>query len=227
MKKNIPTYHLDDDFRARLNVFTQQVLSEGFEFFSREFSRIDDYVKQAQENDHGESMRTMDKATYLLELLAFSIQDKRDREAFNKAPKTLIVMPDCLSLHNMKCEKVDTPYGDVCKRCVQTCQAFGITELAAKYRCKVIFSKRKLTEQLEHYRETMGDYGVIGVACIKMLATGMRTAAEVGIPARGVLLNFSGCEHWNDEPCASEFSMTWLEVILKEKYGPRSEKTDG
>ena len=68
---------------------------------------------------------------------------------------------------------------------------------------------------------------MIGIACIKMLAEGMRTAAEVGIPARGVLLNFSGCEHWNDQPCASEFSMRWLEDILEEKYGPRPAKTNG
>lgn len=226
MEKRIPTYHLGQDFRARLDEFTGKVLSEGNEFFTEEFSRINAYVEQAQVNDHGESMRTTDKATYLTELLAFSVQDKRDREAFNNTAKTLIVMPDCLTLHNANCEKVDTPFGDVCKRCVQTCQAFGITELAARFRCKVIFSKRKLTQQLEHYQETMGDIGVIGVACIKMLATGMRTAAEVGIPARGVLLNFSGCEHWNDLPCASEFSMAWLEDILKEKHDSQAEKTD-
>ena len=226
MKKQIPTYHLGEDFRARLDEFSRKVLSDGCEFFSEEFNRIDAYLENAQKDDHGESMRTTDKATYLLELLAFSVQDKRNREAFNKATKTLIVMPDCLSLHNKNCEKIDTPYGDVCKRCVQSCQAFGITELAARYKCKVIFSKRKLTEQLEHYQKTLGDYGVIGVACIKMLAAGMRTAAEVGIPARGVLLNFSGCEHWNDEPCASEFSVAWLEDILEDKYGARTEKTD-
>ena len=119
MEKRIPTYHLGDDFQARLDDFTQRVLSEGLECFGDEFNRIDAYVELAKKDDHGESLRTTDKATYLLELLAFSIQDKRDREAFNKAAKTLIVMPDCLTLHNTSCEKVDTPYGDVCKRCVQ------------------------------------------------------------------------------------------------------------
>ncbi len=226
MEKRIPTYHLGDDFRSRLDKFTDLMLEEGFEFFSDEFRRIDNYVKTALVDDHGESMRTTDKATYLMELLSFRIMDRRDRESFNSAPKTLIVMPDCLSLHNPKCEKTDTLYGDVCKRCVRSCQACGITELAAKYRCKVVFSKRKLSRQLEHYREMMGRLGVIGVACIKMLAEGMRTAADVGIPARGVLLNFSGCEHWNDQPCASDFSMAWLEDILREKYGICSEKTD-
>ncbi len=227
MERHIPTYHLGDDFRERLDSFTNRVLSEGYEYFSKEFARIDEYLEKARRDDSGESLRRTDKAVYLMELLAFKVKDELDRDAFNQAKKTLIVMPDCLSLHNPDCEKVETAYGDVCKRCVESCQAYGIGDLAARYHCKIIFSKRKLTKQLEHYRETMGDFGVIGVACIKMLAEGMRTAAEVGIPARGVLLNFSGCEHWNDQPCASEFSMRWLSDILEEKYGPRPAKTNG
>jgi len=135
-------------------------------------------------------------------------------------------MPDCLSLHNPKCEKVETRFGYVCKRCTQSCQAYEIGDLARRYGLKIIFSKRKLEMQLEHYQKKMGDLGVIGIACIKMLAMGMRSAAEVGVPARGVLLNFSGCEHWNDQPCASEFSRMWLLDILEEKYGPRPARTD-
>ena len=227
MERHIPTYHLGDDFRERLDSFTNRVLSEGYEYFSKEFARIDGYLEKARRADSGESLRRTDKAVYLMELLAFKIKDELDRDAFNRARKTLIVMPDCLSLHNPDCEKVETKFGNVCKRCLESCQAYGIGDLAARYRCKTIFSKRKLTKQLEHYQETMGDLGVIGIACIKMLAEGMRTAAEVGIPARGVLLNFSGCEHWNDQPCASEFSMRWLEDILEEKYGSPPAKTNG
>jgi hypothetical protein len=43
----------------------------------------------------------------------------------------------------------------------------------------------------------------------------------VGIPARGVLLNCTGCEHWNDVPFASNFSLDWLKEVLKEKYGAK------
>ena len=60
---------------------------------------------------------------------------------------------------------------------------------------------------------------MIGIACIMMLASGMRTAHEVSVPARGVLLSFTGCDHWNDKPFASQFPMEQLENILREKYG--------
>ena len=82
-------------------------------------------------------------------------------------------------------------------------------------------SVNKLTEQLEYHAKKLGDVGVIGIACILMLAEGMRTANEVGIPARGVLLNFTGCDHWNDQPFASSFVQDSLKSILEEKYGVR------
>jgi hypothetical protein len=102
-----------------------------------------------------------------------------------------------------------------------TCQAYQTGDLAKKYGLKIVFSKRKLAEQIEYFSGKMEDLSVIGIACITMLASGMRTAADVGVPARGVLLNFTGCEHWNDEPFASEFAFSSLKAILEEKYGPR------
>jgi hypothetical protein len=135
-------------------------------------------------------------------------------------------MPDCLSLHNPECEKVDRPFGEICKRCTESCQAYQISELARQYRCKTVFAKRTSKEQLLHYADKMDNLGVIGIACIMMLAEGMRVANDVGVPSRGVLLSFSGCEHWQDQPCASEFAIDWLRAILEEKHGASNNKTD-
>ena len=226
MKANAPTYFLGEDFPARLSVFVEQFLTRGCDYFSEEFAKIDDYVERAIRDDSAQTLRRTQKAEYLLELVAFKIYDELDREAFNRTKSTLIVMPDCLSLHNRDCEKIETLYGTVCHRCQENCQAYQIGEVARRYRVRTIFSKRKLSRQLHRYADRMGDLGVIGVACIKMLASGMRTAREEGIPARGVLLDFSGCEHWNDKPCASEFSIKWLESILEEKHGRQHQATD-
>ena len=223
---NIPTYHLDPDFRFKLKTFVDRFTADGYDFFAKEFERVDEYIARAKANPSDETLRVTPKIKYLLELVAFQIYDRANREAFNAAPRTLIVMPDCLSLNNPDCEKIETKFGTVCKRCLPECQAYEIGELARRYRVKTIFSKRKLGEQLERYASKLGGFGVIGIACINMLADGMRTAADVGVPSRGVLLSFSGCEHWNDQPCSSEFSIEWLESILEEKHGRRSQKTD-
>lgn len=216
-----PTYKLGPDFNSKLDTFVKKFIADGFGHFAEEFEKINGFVEQAmhdQSRDDSDLRRTP-KEKYLLELVSFKIYDELNRAGFNKCKNTLIVMPDCLSIHEQECEKLEKPYGFFCKRCNPECRAYEIGELAKQYGIKILFSKRKLTEQLEYFSEKVGDLSVIGIACIMMLASGMRTAHEVGVPARGVLLNFTGCEHWNDEPFASDFTMASLKAILEEKYG--------
>ena len=218
-----PTYRLGPDFNNKLDEFVKKFIKDGYEHFSEEFERINEFVEKARSdpNRDDSDLRRTEKEKYLLEVVSFKIYDELNREKFNRCKDTLIVMPDCLSIHDKECEKVEKPYGSFCKRCLPSCQAYEIGELAKKYGVKIVFSKRKLTEQIEYFSKKMTDISVIGIACVMMLASGMRTAAEVDVPARGVLLNFTGCEHWNDEPFASQFTMTSLEAILEEKYGAR------
>ena len=222
-----PTYKLGSDFRKKLEKFTEQFIADGFKFFSEELGGIDSFLekvnKESQKRDSHE-LRQTEKEKYLLELVCFKIYDELNREAFNRAKDTVLIIPDCLSIHETPCQKVDSKRGDVCKGCLDDCQANQIRKLAASYRIKSVFSKRKLEEQIEYYGGKSGSLGVVGIACVMMLAGGMRTAAEVGVPARGVLLNYCGCDHWNDKPFASDFDMAWLEAILEEKYG-KNQKT--
>lgn len=222
MTDKAPTYRLDNDFRSKLDHFDGTTVEETLTYFSEEFAGIDEYHQTAladrsTRDDH--DLRRTPIEDYAREFLAFRDLDRQNRAAFNATEKTLIIMPDCLSIHDTPCEKVDHKRGDICKRCLPDCQAKEISDLTARYRARALFSKRKLEDQLKYHRKSQGDTGVIGVACILMLAEGMRTADGVGVPARGVPLMFCGCEHWNDLPFTSVFSLPWLESLLEEKYG--------
>jgi hypothetical protein len=224
-----PTYHLGPDFDRKLTEFVAEFLRKGFDTFSEEFANLEEFIARANADTSGRSdgdLRRTEKEQYLLEAVSFKIYDQLNREAFNKAKDTVIILPDCLSLHNPNCLKTDEKWGDRCQQCVDECQANQVTELAERYGIECVFSKRKLEEQMEHYADRSGNLGVIGIGCLMMLANGMREAHEVGVPARGVLLNFTGCEHWNDQPCASEFPLSQLEAILKEKYGKELSPSD-
>lgn len=221
MKRRYPTYHLRRGSYEKLAHFTDRLVQMGLEEFAEEFAAIDEFVVRAAKDDLSSSekkLRCTPREKYLLEAVAFKIYDELSREAFNRTTNTIIVLPDCLSAHNPDCEKEDLPFGDECLLCTESCQANHIVKLGEEYGAKVVFSKRKLSKQIEHYSETMGDIGVIGVACLLMLASGMRTADEVGVPARGVLLSFTGCDHWNEKPFASGFPISRLQSILEEKY---------
>ncbi len=220
--KKVPTYQLQEDSFDKLEKLTDQFIKNGFKLFEKEFSSIDSFVAQAhsdnsERDDH--TMRRSEKERYLLEMLSFKIYDKLNCNDFNKMKHTLIIMPDCLSLHDYDCQKTDDDHGSICESCHADCSASEITELAEKYNCRVMFSKRNLSEQLNYHANNLGDTGVIGIACVMMLSAGMRVAQENKIPARGVLLNNTGCEHWNEQPFASQLFMNNLHKILREKYG--------
>jgi len=222
MASEAPTYRLGPDFYHKLDSFVDRLLRDGFTQFAGEFARLDDFIEGARREPtdrDAHALRTTPKEEYLLEIIAFCLYDRLNRAAFNNARNTVIVLPDCLTLHNPDCLKTDEAWGDHCQSCTPECRAAEVVELGERYGVEVVFSKRKLTEQIEHYREKTGDVGVIGIGCVLMLAPGMRSAAEAGVPARGVLLDFCGCEHWNDRPHASEFPLARLETILQEKYG--------
>ena len=220
--KKIPTYNFSQDFSKKLEQFTSKFIADGFNLFQKEFEAIDAFILSAKDDNSERSdhnLRRSEKERYLLEMVSYKIYDQLNREVFNKQKHTLIIMPDCLSVHEYDCLKSENEHGNICESCHPDCLASQISEIADKYEIKVMFSKRNLSEQLVYHADNLGDTAVIGIACIMMLASGMRVAREQNIPARGVLLNYTGCDHWNDQPFASDFSLEHLKQILEEKYG--------
>ena len=224
-----PTYQLGPDFDEKLTSFVTALMAASDDIFSNEFARVGFFVEMAkadtsEREDH--DLRRTPKPLYLLEAISYKLYDQINREPFNRTKETLIILPDCLSLHNPDCEKRDGKQGDECRNCTPECQAFQVNELARQHGATALFSKRKLKEQLQYHAGKADNIGVIGVACILMLADGMRTAMDLGIPVRGVPLDYTGCEHWNDQPFASQFPVEQLRKILEEKYGTAGSATN-
>jgi len=216
------TFRLGDDFYDKLDKFTEKVLKDGYKYFEKDFANIDGFLEKAKcdiLNRDDLSFRLTPKPFYLIEMLYYKIFDETNREAFNKAKDTVLILPDCMSLMLDKCKRERTKYGKKCTRCVPKCNVHEIMLLADKYNIEGYFSRRTLTEQIEKIKRDKPSLSVIGVSCLLTLASGMRSAKEAGVPARGVFLNFTGCEHWADKPFPTETAVGKLRAILEEKYG--------
>ncbi len=216
------TFRLESDFYDRLDIFTEKFLTEGLNTFRNEFRNIDSFYSAAindlsSRDDH--SFRRTPKAFYLVEAIYFKVFDEFNRDAFNKAKDTVIIMPQCLALLQDKCRRKRGKYGKICNHCTPNCQINKIDTMASSFGVETYFSKRGLEKQLGKIKRIKPSLSVIGVSCILTLASGMRTARELGVPARGVFLNFTGCDHWTDKPFATETSLSRLKAILEEKYG--------
>jgi hypothetical protein len=217
-----PTYRLGDDFYDKIDEIAREFLDNGLAFFAEEFVAIDAFYKKATEDssdrdDH--DFRRSPRELYLLEALYFQILEKIDREAFNRAEKTVIILPQCLALMKDRCKRKRGKYGKKCAGCVPNCDVNKLTQIAQKFSVEAYFSKRKLERQLLKIKNDFPSVSVIGVSCLLTLAPGMRSARGIGVPARGVLLNYTGCRHWSDAPFATSTAIGRLQSILEEKYG--------
>jgi hypothetical protein len=215
------TFRLGDDFYEKLGQFTKRTLAEGLAIFGEEFKNIDCFYESAlndnsRRDDH--NFRRTAKPFYLIEALYYQIFDDFNRPAFNAARDTIIILPDCMALMKDKCQRKKTRFGSRCERCVPNCQINKIMTIADHYGVEGYFSKRTLEKQLAKLKKHKPSLSVIGISCILTLASGMRTAKELGIPSRGVFLNFTGCEHWSNQPFSTETAIDKVEAILKEKY---------
>lgn len=221
-EKPVVTYRLGEDFYGKLEAFAERLTNEGLELFKEEFGHIDAFYEnalndQSSRDDH--DFRRQPRRMYLLEVINFKIYDELNRDSFNTAKDTVIIFPQCLALMQSKCKRKGGKYGKKCARCVPNCQIRQITEMAGKYGVEGYFSKRKLEQQLKKIKKDKPSLSVIGISCILTLAGGMRTAKDIGIPARGVLLNFTGCDHWSEAPFSTETAIVRVRDILEEKYG--------
>ena len=221
-EKPTNTFRLGEDFYDKLEQFTQKVLVEGLALFGEEFKNVDSFYEKAisdhsKRDDH--AFRRTAKPFYLIEALYSNIFDDFNREAFNKARDTVIILPDCLSLMGDKCKRTRSRFGKRCARCVPNCHVNRIMEIADRHGVEGYFSKRALEKQLKRIKKVKPSLSAIGISCILTLAPGMRTAKEVGVPARGVFLNFTGCEHWTEKPFSTETAVARVRAILEEKYG--------
>lgn len=224
-KKPTITFRLGDDFYHKLEIFTDQFLQDGFNLFADEFKEIDSFYNKTLDDKSDrldKSFRQQPKQNYLLEAVNFMIHDRNNREAFNKAQNTVIILPDCLALMKEKCKKERSELGKVCTRCVPNCEINKIMQFAKQFGIEGYFSKRALTEQLTKIKKTKPDLSVIGISCLLTLASGMRSAGEAGIPSRGIFLNLVGCDHWADRPFPTETAIDRLKDIIEEKLGKRT-----
>lgn len=223
-KKPVNTYKIDSKFYDKLDKFVTKVLEEGFDKFSEEFAHVGDFVENAKKDRKkrtDKTFRTTPKEMYLLESLYYNIFDRAYRDDFNKTRHTVIILPDCLAIRGDKCKKKKKKFGDVCTHCANKCEVSRIMKFAEKYGIEGYFSKRELTKQLGQIKKKKKSVGALGISCVLTLASGMRSAREAEVPARGVFLNFTGCDHWSAKAFPTETVFEKVKAIIEEKHGKK------
>lgn len=220
-----PTYDLrelaeEPGIYERLDRLADRYLAMANADVGAAFVRVPEFVARvvAEGGRGDEYYRHTTRERYLVELLSCVVMGRQFWPEFVKRRHTVLILPHCLSRQGSACKRKGTRYGKCCTACDPECAIRRITLVAARYGAAAYFSDLAHEEQLRALMKGQyQDLSVIGVACIWMLASGMRAAEQAGVPSQGVLLNYCGCEHWRDDPVVTETVVERVEALLAAK----------
>ncbi len=211
-----PTYLLDSDFGEKLREFGDEFIALAKTRFSNEMSKVCRYIEESRRNPVQDSFvwGTFPEEFYFAEFATISILNKALWDDFCRADHTILFIPDCLSLMQDKCKRKGEKYLEQCDQCVPNCMVNKIVSLKEKYEFYEVFTYREMKDQFEVLKKKFRSVSFFGIACILMLAEGMRMSMSNGVPAHGVPLAYCGCEHWAKEPFPTDTDLAEIEQIL-------------
>jgi hypothetical protein len=218
-----PTYDLRElgsglELYRRLDRLADRFLALAGEEVGAAFTRVPAFAARAavEEGRQEEWYRRTTRERYLAELAAVVIMGRQSWERFAARRDVVVILPDCLRIDWDACKReADGPGGTRCMSCNPDCLAGQISDVAEEHGAVAYFAERERAAQFGAWRQAYPDLALLGVACIWMLAKGMRDAEEAGIPSQGVLLNYSACDHWSDAPATTDAVVERVAEILR------------
>jgi hypothetical protein len=214
-----PTYLLDSQFGEKSRQFGEEFLQFARTRFCREMSRVREYVEQSRTSPVQKDFdwARFPEEFYFVEIATIAVLNAALWVDFCNADHTIIFIPDCLSLLKDKCKRSGEEYLEHCEQCVPNCTVNKIVELRDEFEFREVFTYREMKDQFEVLKKKYESVSFLGIACILMLAEGMRMSMQNGVPSHGVPLSYCGCEHWARKPFPTDTDVAEVRRVLRLK----------
>lgn len=211
-----PTYLVGPDFGEKLLCFRSEFLEIARARFGRDMKNVREYVERSRTDPVQKDFEwaRFPEEFYFVEIATIAVLNEALWDDFCRADHTIIFIPDCLSLLGAKCKRAGEPYVEKCEQCVPNCTVNKIVSLKERYQFREVFTYREMKDQFEVLKGKYRSVSFLGIACILMLAEGMRMSMQAGVPAHGVPLKYCGCEHWAGKPFPTDTDIEQVERVL-------------
>lgn len=158
------------------------------------------------------------RSEYHLNMVGAEILNRAWRPAFLRCRRHVVVMPGCMRrLSEERCASRRSEVERRCTHCHSGCEVSAATRLAVRTGgdAVAVLHGSDLTEALRRIAARGDDVAIVGVACVPgLIGAGLRARA-LGLPAQCVLLNASGCAHWQRTAVPTGIDLVELRRVLR------------
>jgi hypothetical protein len=148
-------------------------------------------------------------------MLEIELQNRLDVKSFQKCDTKLAFLPHCLHDLTAECESTQRGEDYVCKGCSKVCNINAVSKLLRRHGVlPYIWMTANLQSLFRKLKKEGKHFGVLGIACIPELVSGMRMCAGAEVPVVGIPLDANRCARWWGEFYHNTVNLQQLEKLL-------------
>ena len=155
---------------------------------------------------------------YHLYMLEIELTNRLNSRAFRECAMKLAFLPHCLRDLAADCQSTRRGEDYVCKGCSQRCGINAVSKLLRRHGIvPYIWMTANLRSLFRRLKKEGKHPGILGIACIPELISGMRMCSRAGVPVIGLPLDANRCARWWGEFHYNTVNLRHLERLLGEE----------
>ena len=152
---------------------------------------------------------------YHLYMLEIELTNRLYVKQFIEADKKIALMPYCLQDFSVSCKSSKNGFDYQCRHCSAKCYQNNASRILEQHNIEPYIWMGGNMKQLAKYTsQEKRTFGVLGIACIPELTSGMRRCRKNNIPVVGIPLNANRCIRWFGEFFPNSIDLAELEKLL-------------
>lgn len=212
-----------DKKRYLKKISRENLKKDGFsEIYNFLNDRLKDYTKQVSSHlktlplrQRFEKALTTTEQQYHLYMLEIELVNRINKKKFLSAEIKLAFLPHCLHDMEKDCLAKTDGIDYVCRRCSKNCYINKTTQLLKVHNIKAyIWRTANLKSLFKKLSVQYKTIGVLGIACIPELISGMRMCTKAEIPVVGMPLDANRCIRWMGKFYPTAVNLTALEKLI-------------
>jgi hypothetical protein len=134
---------------------------------------------------------------YHLFMLEAELTNRMNKQLFLESEYKMALLPYCLHDLKKECKSSSDGIEYVCRSCSAECYINTITKTLKAYNVKgYLWMQSNLKTLFKGLAKDFKTIGILGIACIPELVSGMRSCEKHHIPAVGIPLDANRCIRW-------------------------------
>jgi hypothetical protein len=176
---------------------------------------VEAYIKTLPFFKIGDKGLKTTRLQYYLYMLEIELTNRLYAASFRLSEKKIALLPHCLRDFTVECKAAPDGFDYKCRHCSKICYQNEVSTLLTNHGIEAnIWMGANLKKEAKLLMKRGMTLGVLGIACIPELVSGMRACQKYNLPVVGLPLDANRCIRWFGDFHENSVNLEMLEKLV-------------